>query len=232
MNEAKTQYTLHSIDGCEDIAVGKTADGRVIVQVGTTKAELEREIAHNFGRAISTFAELDYLAALDSGSTLLDGGTAPDDCDGDSSRDEDRRRPILFESDSDKATGSTVAEDNLEVLLESISSLVASLRELLLAVQQVVTHSSPSAEGSSEHSVEETAFQSPWLTVPEAAKYARCGTKQIYDACRTGELVGRQQSEPHGTWRIHVDDLDDYLRAAVMNPKTRLRHNTSARSRD
>ncbi len=64
---------------------------------------------------------------------------------------------------------------------------------------------------------------SPWLTVPEAAKYARCGTKRIYDACRTGDLVATQQTAPHGTWRIHVDDLDNYLRGGTTRPSNRRR---------
>ncbi|WP_082921105.1 helix-turn-helix domain-containing protein [Rhodococcus sp. HS-D2] len=64
---------------------------------------------------------------------------------------------------------------------------------------------------------------SPWLTVPEAANYARCGTKRIYDACRTGELVATQQTVPHGTWRIHVEDLDNYLRGATTRSSNRRR---------
>lgn len=36
-------------------------------------------------------------------------------------------------------------------------------------------------------------IQSPWLIVPEAAKYARCGRTTIYNACRTGELRAASQ---------------------------------------
>ena len=55
---------------------------------------------------------------------------------------------------------------------------------------------------------------SPWMTVPEAAKYARRGHGAIYTACRTGELVATQTYEPRGTWIIHRDAIDDWIRAA------------------
>lgn len=64
---------------------------------------------------------------------------------------------------------------------------------------------------------------SPWLTVPEAANYARCGTKRIYDACRTGDLIATQQTVPHGTWRIHIGDLDNYLRGDTARASNRRR---------
>jgi excisionase family DNA binding protein len=61
------------------------------------------------------------------------------------------------------------------------------------------------------------------MTVPEAANYARCGTKRIYDACRTGELTATQRTVPHGTWRIHLEDLNDYLRGNATRPSSRRR---------
>ncbi len=71
-----------------------------------------------------------------------------------------------------------------------------------------------SASASKVTRASEPLSRSPWMTVPEAAKYARCGTKRIYDACRTGDLIATQEKAPHGTWRIHVDDLDNYLGGA------------------
>lgn len=59
------------------------------------------------------------------------------------------------------------------------------------------------------------AVPSPWLTVPEAATYARVGHRAIYDACRAGQLRARQTSTPNGKWLIHVDHLDAYLRAVA-----------------
>lgn len=54
------------------------------------------------------------------------------------------------------------------------------------------------------------AIPSPWLTVPEAAGYARCGRNRVYDACRTGELKARQSGRG-GTWLIHRDAVDEWL---------------------
>jgi len=68
-----------------------------------------------------------------------------------------------------------------------------------------------------------SAPASPWLTVPEAAMYARCGTKRIYEACRTGDLVATQDTAPHGKWRIHVEDLDNYIRGFTARPRRRRR---------
>lgn len=58
---------------------------------------------------------------------------------------------------------------------------------------------------------------SPWLTVDEARAYARCGRQQMYRALHTGELVGTQRKRPQGTWRIHRDALDAWLRGS--NPE-------------
>ena len=59
------------------------------------------------------------------------------------------------------------------------------------------------------------SMDSPWLTVGEARAYARCGRQQMYRALHTGELVGTQRKRPQGTWRIHRDDLDAWLRGEV-----------------
>lgn len=58
----------------------------------------------------------------------------------------------------------------------------------------------------------------PWLTVDEARAYARCGKRQMYHALHTGELVGTQRKRPQGTWRIHRDDLDAWLRGSRPEP--------------
>ncbi|RRQ26274.1 helix-turn-helix domain-containing protein [Rhodococcus sp. Eu-32] len=58
------------------------------------------------------------------------------------------------------------------------------------------------------------SVESPWLTVDEARAYARCGKRQMYHALHTGELVGTQRKRPQGTWRIHRDDLDSWMRGA------------------
>lgn len=61
-----------------------------------------------------------------------------------------------------------------------------------------------------------TSHESPILTVKEAAAYARCCDRLIYRALRRRELKGSQGvgpvQTPRGTWRIHRDDLDAWLR--------------------
>jgi excisionase family DNA binding protein len=63
-----------------------------------------------------------------------------------------------------------------------------------------------------------TAPDSPVLTVKEAAAYARCGTNHLYRALRTGEIAATQGGRPapyrKGTWRIHRDALDAWLRGS------------------
>lgn len=58
---------------------------------------------------------------------------------------------------------------------------------------------------------ERPAPPSPWRKQYEAAQYARCGVAQIIEALRSGELVGHQDG-PGKTWRIHVDDIDAWIR--------------------
>lgn len=55
------------------------------------------------------------------------------------------------------------------------------------------------------------------MTVQEAANYARSGRALVYRALHTGELRGMQNTRPKGTWRIHRDDLDLWLRGS--NPE-------------
>lgn len=52
---------------------------------------------------------------------------------------------------------------------------------------------------------------SPWMTIIEAAKYARSNTKTVGDALRDGSLRGYQTGRG-GKWRIHRDDVNAWLR--------------------
>jgi excisionase family DNA binding protein len=52
---------------------------------------------------------------------------------------------------------------------------------------------------------------SPWLTIPEAQAYARRSYSTISDALRSGEMRG-SQTKRGGTWLVHTDDLDAWLR--------------------
>lgn len=51
----------------------------------------------------------------------------------------------------------------------------------------------------------------PWLLAGDAATRARCGRREIIAALNDGSLRGYQR-RAGGTWRIHVDDLDAWLR--------------------
>lgn len=66
-----------------------------------------------------------------------------------------------------------------------------------------------------------TTSISPILTVKEAAAYARCCDRLIYRALRRDELRGSQGAGPtqiaRGTWRIHRDDLEAWMRG--INPE-------------
>lgn len=54
---------------------------------------------------------------------------------------------------------------------------------------------------------------SPWLTVPEAAAYAKAGQSTIRRAIANGALpAGRVGEGPRGDARIHRDELDTWLR--------------------
>lgn len=50
------------------------------------------------------------------------------------------------------------------------------------------------------------------MTVAEACAYTKMGKQSVYRALHIGELKGHQSVAPRGTWRIHRDDLDDWLR--------------------
>jgi hypothetical protein len=53
---------------------------------------------------------------------------------------------------------------------------------------------------------------SPWLGTTEGAKYAKRHPKTLLRALRQGELRGFQSKKPNGTWRIHIDDIDAWVR--------------------
>lgn len=52
----------------------------------------------------------------------------------------------------------------------------------------------------------------PWLTSSEAADRARCNVDTLQDALRSQELRGYQGGGKKGRWRIHVEDLDAWVR--------------------
>lgn len=51
----------------------------------------------------------------------------------------------------------------------------------------------------------------PWLTAPEAAARGRAGLSEVLRALAAEELRGYQRTKG-GKWRIHVDDLDAWVR--------------------
>jgi len=64
-----------------------------------------------------------------------------------------------------------------------------------------------------------TATPSPWMTVPEAADRAKCGTQMIYSAIRSGRLKAARLGARNDL-RIHESWLDAWVVAAlvVVNP--------------
>lgn len=58
--------------------------------------------------------------------------------------------------------------------------------------------------------------EGPWLTVPEAAARGRAGESTILRALATEELHGEQRVKG-GKWRIHVDELDAWVRGEVAD---------------
>lgn len=60
----------------------------------------------------------------------------------------------------------------------------------------------------------ELALRRKWLTVEEAHAHTGCGRTEIYAALQSGELPGSQRSK-RGRWRVHLDDLDKWMRGAT-----------------
>lgn len=59
-----------------------------------------------------------------------------------------------------------------------------------------------------------------WFTTKQAAEYAGCHQQTVAEACRTGALLaGQPFGRPGGSWRIHVDDLDAWLRGGADQPR-------------
>lgn len=56
------------------------------------------------------------------------------------------------------------------------------------------------------------ASRSPWMTVREAAEYLRKHPQTVIRLLHTEQLKGFQSSGRNGTWRVHRDDADAYLR--------------------
>ncbi len=52
---------------------------------------------------------------------------------------------------------------------------------------------------------------SPWLTLPQAAERAQRGVRTLTRALADESLTGYQPVKG-GRWRIHVDDLDAWVR--------------------
>ena len=50
-----------------------------------------------------------------------------------------------------------------------------------------------------------------WLTVDEASQRTGIGKTDIYEALRSRKLPGSQNGKG-GSWRVHMDDLDQWMR--------------------
>ncbi|QOH55219.1 helix-turn-helix domain-containing protein [Rhodococcus rhodochrous] len=63
----------------------------------------------------------------------------------------------------------------------------------------------------------------PWMTVKEAAAYIKRHPQTVLHLLHTEQIVGFQASGRNGEWRIHRDDLDNYLRRPAAASKRRLK---------
>lgn len=52
-----------------------------------------------------------------------------------------------------------------------------------------------------------------WLSVDEAHQRTGVSKTELYTALQTGDLVGTQRGKNH-KWRIHVEDLDTWMRGS------------------
>jgi excisionase family DNA binding protein len=55
-----------------------------------------------------------------------------------------------------------------------------------------------------------------WLTIGEASQRTGVSKTVLYRVVRDGELPGYRQPGEKSTWRVHVDELDAWMR----NPGT------------
>lgn len=62
------------------------------------------------------------------------------------------------------------------------------------------------------------SIDTPWMTVPEVAAYARSSRSDILAALACEELRGHQRVAG-GRWRIHRDDVDAWLRGEPPAPR-------------
>jgi len=51
-----------------------------------------------------------------------------------------------------------------------------------------------------------------WLTVSEASQRTGVSMTRLYAAVKSGELPGYRQPGEKSTWRVHVEELDDWMR--------------------
>jgi excisionase family DNA binding protein len=76
-----------------------------------------------------------------------------------------------------------------------------------------------------EQPVRQPAPVDPWMTVREAAARSRHHYQYVYDALRLYESSRHKQGlrghRPRGRWRIHVDDVDAWIKGEA--PGRRLR---------
>lgn len=80
----------------------------------------------------------------------------------------------------------------------------------------------PSGPGRSSEPKKGKFLESPWMTTKETAEYAGRCKDTVLAALRRGELDGSQQSGVNGTWRIHVQDVDRWIRGE-RKPRRHLR---------
>ena len=62
-------------------------------------------------------------------------------------------------------------------------------------------------------------LETPWMTVDEAAAYLRRHPKTVLRMLHDSRLRGYQVTEPNGTWRIHRDDADQFMRTPAKRAR-------------
>ncbi|MBY6411704.1 excisionase family DNA-binding protein [Rhodococcus sp. BP-252] len=50
------------------------------------------------------------------------------------------------------------------------------------------------------------------MTVIKTSEYTRRGKNLVYQSLHTGELRGTQHTRTGGTWLVHRDDLEEWMR--------------------
>lgn len=64
---------------------------------------------------------------------------------------------------------------------------------------------------------------SPWMTVKETGEYMRRHPQTVLHLLHTEQLRGSQPAGRNGSWHIHRDDVDDFIRNAKPKRKRRLK---------